>query len=176
MIKRSTEGLKNFLYHFILLFFKIFFFFYFVSLLKEVAAPYALAGAAFGASYWIYWNCFWRKNSTNTLLYDMVLGNAIYGAIAVPLLTHPKMWSGGFFIGGIIGIRACFSNLFFFYYKGYTMFHAYYGNNFTLKDKTQVVFKLNGRSEEERQKQEIKDLIHSFSYVKEIEEKKLIDL
>lgn len=62
--------------------------------------PFALGGAVTGISYYCFWRAIWGFHGK---AFDSVVGNAVFGALAVSFLHNPKQWWIGFYAGGLIG-------------------------------------------------------------------------
>ena len=62
--------------------------------------PYALGGAATGVSYWLFWRTVWRSDTSK--MWNMIVGNGVFSALATAILFNPRFWWAGLY-GGAFG-------------------------------------------------------------------------
>ena len=129
-------------------------------LFRDIALPYAFAGAGLSGSLFIF-SHFWRNNSNHSLLWDMTVGGSLFGTLTVAALWHPSNWFIGMWGGALLGFAYC---------------NVFYGNHFTNRDRSLFEIQLPGLTPEEREKQRVKDYITELSLSPPILSKSLRNL
>lgn len=123
--------------------------------------PYALGGAVVGGGYYLFYYKFWTNGSSLSPMWDQITGYAVYGSILAACFIHPKVWWAGLYAGAAIGLLS---------------YSLIYGNVFGNKSAVGYVTELPGLTEEERERQRERDMIHEFTLHNAINRRILTDL
>ncbi len=67
-----------------------------------------MGGALVGASWYLWYNVFWTKNTDMGLFSQHVFGYGLYGMGAATFFWHPKYYWAGFLFGGLLGKKVLF--------------------------------------------------------------------
>lgn len=112
---------------------------------KNAVISSTLGGAGAGVTFYGFYECFWARDSICSKLYDMTTGYSIYSTALVSALIHPSLWWAGAFGGAALGFAH-------YYYK--------YGNVTSQQSTPGFSIPIGKMTEEERDKQRVKDIIH----------------
>jgi hypothetical protein len=127
-----------------------------------VGIHYGIAGAGAGlAYYYLYEIGFAQHMKSEDRFETMVVGHGLFGSALISALVHPKLWWAGLYGGAFFGFAYWF---------------LIYGNHWNNKGSKGFAIELPGLTEEEREKQQLKDYIQQLGERPHIKSKSLIDL
>ena len=83
------------------------YFFFFKRVMTALTMPLMIQGAILGGSWYVWYFMIWtnHSHSTRSLLFDNVLGTALYFTAVATFCFHPKYYYLGFIGGSMLGMR-----------------------------------------------------------------------